>query len=89
MPSAKQDPQHAQLSGVEEVRTAVTHDLNLFLSLALHPVVALALLAQPVLTLEHEMHEDCSTEEEEELVGQNDTVAGPVAWLLLLGVDVG
>lgn len=82
-------PLLARSSGVEEVWAVIAHDLELLLGLVLHPVIALALLAEPVLALEHEVHEDGSAEEEQELVGEHDAVAGPVPGLLLLGVDVG
>lgn len=77
------------LGGVKEIWSLVAELLDLILGLALDPVIALTLLAQPVLTLEHEVHEEGSAEKEQELVCKHNTVASPVARLLLRVVDIG
>ena len=52
-------------------------------------MVALTLLPELVLTLQHDVHEESSTEQEQEHVGKDDTVASAVVWGLPLVVNVG
>jgi hypothetical protein len=77
-------------SDVDEIWSNIAQHLNLLLGLAVQQVIARARLAQLVLALEHDVHEDGAAEQEEEHVREHDSVAGLVSRGLLAGeVDVG
>ena len=88
-PCTNSDPKRIRLGDVEKVRPDITQDLNLALRLANKEVIATPRLAQLVLALKHNVHEDSSTEEEQEHVCEHDAVASAVMRLLLGAVDVG
>lgn len=76
------------LRRVDEVRPIVAHDPDLLLRLPLQHVVPRARQPLLVLALQHEVHEDAAAEQADDLVGEHDAVARPVARLLFGEEDV-
>lgn len=77
------------LGGVDEVGAIVAAGKLLVVGEAVVHVVTSTGAALLVLGLEGEVHEDGAAEEEENLVGEDDTVTSVVAGLLGADVDIG
>lgn len=77
-----------RLDGKAETGAALTHHVNLVLSLALHEVILLALVAELVLALEVEVQDDVEEEGEGEHA-DTGTVARAEVRLVLVGEEEG
>jgi len=76
-------------SRVDEVGTFVTEITNFLLGLSFDQVIAFARLTKVILTAQHEVHSNGTTEQAGEHIREDNAVAGHVSWLVCCHIDVG
>lgn len=73
---------------VDELRASITLDPFLLLSQAVIHLIPLSTSALGILDTEHDVHENATTKQEDDLVGKHNAVSGPEPWRLTSDVDI-